>query len=742
MALFSVIIEGREYNLSPHAQTVQNVALESESSAKVMFAFESKPLVEQKQIRLVETVIAEEKSWLNKKNEIEAESALNNPVTKVPIEINHTIPVAVPAITPEEAESRNDFALFLLGKDNKTVVEGEILARSELPDPERSDYPNCRFTVHFRGNAILLGEPCPQEMVLIIEGFDNFIPLITNSLQTGDKVICTIIPFVELPEDFQSTQVADDLNCYHLEQYYVVEIDVVKQFKSNEFMPISGIQFQTQKENYISIFERQINPNVSQQIIDAQNNCIQKDLGRINNLLTGYDNNKINEINQKFQEYFNKIKNDDRDGYNRVKYKKNTYIWRNIDNSFWCLPVDYTFLEKPDTLTAETLDSFSALKRACESNGVQLIISLVPDLYVISSRVINKSFCDIPDFQTATFAKQLMDIDIECIYASDFIIKNYNKYPFAFLFPSDPHPADTAQDVLTDILAERLKRYSLKSDLNPLLFSETREGAYLERGSFPAQCDIGDNKEGECYLYRRIYYNGGAIPKKGSSVMIIGNSFTNIPFNATPSLISLKTNSSIDYYRMGSYGPFSELLFLFLSRPEYFLKDKKVLIMQVGTEHLRTVNNNNTMLNIAQIDADLLKINNKTKKSVLFLQQEDDSTIPDYVNWGGIIIDKRNILTIQSDSIMSVISFNISEEMNLDKTKSLTLLIPSICFKNNSCSLIVNGQTKQLTGYTQEKTGKYIVLCFDLPSDTEEITVNASGAPGTLFSIKEIQIWQ
>ena len=96
------------------------------------------------------------------------------------------------------------------------------------------------------------------------------------------------------------------------------------------------------------------------------------------------------------------------------------------------MPVNYSILTKPALLTQKTLDAFAALKEACEANGVQLIISLIPHYTDISSRVLNKEFQNVPDLQTATYVKQLSEIGVETIYSADAIIQNYNRYPFAF----------------------------------------------------------------------------------------------------------------------------------------------------------------------------------------------------------------------------------------------------------------------------------------------------------------------
>ena len=92
-------------------------------------------------------------------------------------------------------------------KDDKcSIVEGTITACSEIPDPQKSDYPDCRFTCHFEGNSILHGQPCPREMSLVLECFAKKRLLETKKLKAGDRVICLILPFNSLPPERQTTQ--------------------------------------------------------------------------------------------------------------------------------------------------------------------------------------------------------------------------------------------------------------------------------------------------------------------------------------------------------------------------------------------------------------------------------------------------------------------------------------------------------------------------------------------------------
>lgn len=170
----------------------------------------------------------------------------------------------------------------------------------------------------------------------------------------------------------------------------------------------------------------------------------------MNRFFGSLSNEKIESINTWFIDDWNIEKEKDTPDYNRFETK----VWRKINNTFWSLPSEYTLLQTPIELTPETdqivqpsqdlllqtpikltpetLQCFSSLKKALESNGVQLIVSLTPNPYTISSRVINENFRDVPDLLLATYVRQLSEIGIETIYSSDAIIENCDRFPFAF----------------------------------------------------------------------------------------------------------------------------------------------------------------------------------------------------------------------------------------------------------------------------------------------------------------------
>ena len=759
LVVLFVIVDKREFNRHNDVQTVQ-------SENTMVYR---KPAVSVSRTKLAETNSVTKTKPVETKFISEAEPVAETKPAEIkpaaetkPAEIKlaaetkpegRSVPVAVPVVTQEEAEKLNEFALFL-STVKKTVVEGEVLERSDLPDPRNLDYPNCRFTAHFMGNTITSGEPCPQEIALVVEGFENYRVLPNNNINTGDKVLCTIIPFEQLPEDYQSTQQADDLNLYLLTNYYVISIEKIASYSDNSFMPKSGIFFSSGNDEYISIFQKQINPTIPQDIKKSQLEFIKKDIQRMTDYLTEYDEATIKKINESFYEAWAKERKKDPEGYNRV-LNKWQYVWRNVDSSFWCLPDDKYLLipsSGPNVLTQNTLDCFIALKDACEANGVLFILSLVPDSFVISSRVINKDFRNIPDLQTAMFVKQLSSSGIETIYASQAIIDNYNRYPFAFYYPEDDHPSDTVQEIISDILSERLKEYNICCQQDSNLYSIN---TVPSKRNYPPRCDIGDNVEGDARLIKRILFQGQPVPKtKNAPIIVVGNSFIETPVGADsaqsdafPSFLSYKTLSPVDWYRIGGYGPFSDILYQILLRPEFFFAGKKVFIMHVGTNHIKYINQNNLMLNIAEIDAERIVFNNKRLRASFQPTDQvlNDEPLKRAELWGKLADASMSVFSIEKEGENSLFSqkiTGINAFDDIDNEKPILCVIPSTCARDSSCDLIINGVRKKVPCSNYIEHSRFFNLVFNLPPGTNEITVSAEGEKGTLFTIKDIQIWQ
>ena len=609
-----------------------------------------------------------------------------------------------------------------------TVVEGEITDRSILPDPSQSDYPDCRFTVHFQGNSILYGVPCKEELALVIDGFKNYRWLKSNNLKVGDKVRCAILPFEDLPDAKKTTQQVDDLNLFALDNYYVMSICKIAQYSDEKMYPMSGITFLDTNNNYVSIFERQINPPIPKGLVEAQQRQIAVDLEKMNKLLDGWEPQR-DKLNKKFNAAWESEKAKDVPGYNRIN---NKLVWRNIDNSFWCLPCDYQLIENIQTISEDKLTAIVALKDVLEANGCQLIVSLVPNLYVIAARVINPDFRSVPDYQTATIVKQLSEAGIESIYASETIINNYNRFPWAFFFPSNAHPSDTTQDILSDLIALRLQRYNFHETLNADELSiEQHSHVYGENKDYfwPTNCDIGNNTPATPYKNNCVMYQGKILTDDPQSpVLILGNSYIQTPMKSPDSLCTLlgkKMRMGIANYRIEGAGPMTVIAQNIFSRPEVFLQNRKVIILQFGTsQFLSTIRWNN----LALMDRFQLLLQGKKLISTINVCGENPTeSVKSGKNqkllatWEKLE-GKNEFCCTTSNKNQIIVKLDLS---SYEKEKDIICVIPSAVFPYDSVVLSMTDDSQTIPAYYS--TIRWQNVFFIIPAGTQSAVLKAQG---------------
>lgn len=141
-----------------------------------------------------------------------------------------------------------------------TLLEGTVRAASPCPDPSKSDYPNCLYSVELEGKLILKGPPVPRRLLLLPPAFTDFKPAPTANLKSGDRIRVSVLPFQEGAEKERSTQSSDTLDLFDLDRFLVRKLEKIREFQpQNE---ISKIYFAEPKE-YVSPYTRPVNPPVS-----------------------------------------------------------------------------------------------------------------------------------------------------------------------------------------------------------------------------------------------------------------------------------------------------------------------------------------------------------------------------------------------------------------------------------------------------------------------------------------------
>ncbi len=608
---------------------------------------------------------------------------------------------------------------------NKTLVEGTIVEHSQLPPATTADYADCRFVCKFRGNGILAGSSCPQEVALVVEGFRNRKYLPSAKLKTGDHIRLLIRPYHALSSSEQMIQQADDLNLFTLASYYADGGVYIRKYVSSPISTENSVRFESQQ--YIPLSTREINHPLEPSAIQEQQTVIRKDLEKINARLAQYPAEKRKSLQKEFAAAWKQNADSDLPGRNRRtsngwrKLKLPVRVWRNMDGSFWELPEKYDLNSGEQRVSSENVRSLIALRDCLAANGCQLIVSLVPDMYDISARVINRDFRRVPDFRNAEIVKQLLESGIEAVYGSDAIVQNYNRYPWAFFFNGNDHPSDTTQDILTDLCAEKLKRFQIPADL------DTRDISYRwsphAYGSdptmaFPENCDIGNNQPGSVYRCRQVFYQGTELAtQERGPVLVVGNSFSETPMNypdSFPTLLTAKTGIKIAHWRQtGGAGPLVLFIQELFNDPEKYLRGTKVVVFAIGEKHLL----HNWMLNIQTLEQSALLLSGKQ-------------------NLCSVSIDKKEL----------------SGTLNAEGFREYSLMIPTgVEYNQNKplvCAVSVNPKGERLS----VSSGKNAAMFPPLPGKQEaalkvnvqnkRFSLRFAGNPGQSFQLRSVKLFQ
>lgn len=329
-----------------------------------------------------------------------------------------------------------------------TWAEGTVTAVSQLPDPAQSDYPDCYYTARFGVKSILSGDSIPREIVLLIPGFRNYTRGVLSAIKEGQKLKVRLCPFDALSSEEKAVQHADDLMLFDLSEYFVRGVVPIAAFSSKK----SGIPFSEGNADYVSIYHSKLNSPLTPQENAAREKRIARDRRGMKEFLA-QTKGKAQEYSEQFQKLWRQRQQADTFSGTPT----GPYIWQRVDHSFWALPPYYRFMVEPKELPSGKLRALQNFNEICLANGIQLIIQFAPDMYSVAARVLVPELRNVPDPQCALLVEQLTNAGIEAIYPTERLLADYDRHPLMFFYPTNPHPADGCQDILTDIVAERIR---------------------------------------------------------------------------------------------------------------------------------------------------------------------------------------------------------------------------------------------------------------------------------------------
>ena len=477
------------------------------------------------------------------------------------------------------------------GKDLRESKIGVLTAKieeiSEIPDAEKSPYPDCLYTLKMRTLNIEKLIYIPKEFILIAPAFKDRKKRSETQWKQGEMIHLSMIPFHDAPESIRRIQQSDTLDDFNSERYaltYSIRPMPVKSLHSGA-MPESTFG---ETRDYVSGYDKPQNPPLTELELTARRNRISAAYRRIRNIMS-LQPRDVNELNRKYDRIWQK--NQKKYTLFQNPYMNEVYLARQGKSCFALRPIQFirtADIDKPVRAVKELSDYLLR-------HGVQPVLVICPDYHDISARIMNPEFSSMPDFNAAHIAEQLLKQEVETLYFSDEVLKHAGDYEFLYKYPLDGHPAWGTQLIATGEISRYLKKNFpdvCRPCYRPEMFTETQERYYSGFPDLDASAKTGKNRNplkssaGKASYYPVYLLNGKPIkPDPEAKLMLYGNSFLMSP--RPDYLLSLLTHELgcgfREIYRPLSH-PLTTVLLDLLEHPELFLKGCKVCILYLPVE--------------------------------------------------------------------------------------------------------------------------------------------------------------
>ncbi len=469
----------------------------------------------------------------------------------------------------------------LVQNQDVTVVEGEIVRCSPLPDLQEALYENCCYSVELSVNGIFSGHSIPRKVNLIVPGFFQRKAVDWPDFSPGNLLKLTVLPEAQVSEDLKTVMIADELELYDAPSYWLVDATAIKSFAPRYKVAVASPKVY----HSAYLFPRSLPaPEAEAQ---ARIERIQRRLEKLERILEPYQNpNEITHVNISFSEAW--------------KLRQQSCVKRQdglfsdyVGNGYFNLPEEFKLLNEFPFKSPYSINGFEnlvCLNRFLAFHHVKFIIVLTPSFSQVAARMLMPEFKEVPDLAQATLAYELLRCNVEAIYALDEVLEAAEQYPYMyFYFNNNNHPAWGTQEVLARMVASCIERDSLPVEYlqEPGGFSQTEEYVGYGRG-YVYSADCRESDRGKPVLTPKLLYKGQELAFDSSSpVLVWGNSFSQTPnlHGAFPELLSRALSARVAYILNQGPWSFSGKLKQLLEEPD-ILSAKRYFVMPMATEQL------------------------------------------------------------------------------------------------------------------------------------------------------------
>lgn len=386
----------------------------------------------------------------------------NNTEKRIEETLANPIPVAIaiPVAAQDEAEKLNEEALLYAekekekrepfyklyqGLDKECVVQfqGTIRETSNIPDPTQNDYPDCFYSLFIELDSVLTDNQSSKEIaseaIIIVPIMKEKKTLDSNILIPGNRIICRCAEYEKMPQAVQEIQIADDIQSFDHQQFFVISMDKVTDFRTG-----GNKDFAKREITILPI--RQLPKDENSRRLRKER--IHSEIARIENELMEHGGS-FSSWKEEYKPIAEKYQKLCEEGYKK---------W--INGSF------YAAIEKESTYyTKEYIDWILPYKEYLQKNHIDLIIVRCPSRADFAARVLcADDFQENPAWVEHYY--ECLKNDIEIV---DPMPEMWNKrfdYPLFYFYTSkeERHPFEGEMIIAAEKIAQVLNRYNYNKD--------------------------------------------------------------------------------------------------------------------------------------------------------------------------------------------------------------------------------------------------------------------------------------
>ena len=414
-----------------------------------------------------------------------------------------SLPCAVPMAAPEEAEQYNAEAIdYFRRLFDKTVLEGEIVAISQCPDPETIDYPDCNLTA-----TVQINDVSKTKISLVIPCIRNSRIIISDTMKEKSLIAFSLRDERTLSEEEEGIQLVDDNQDFELDQYYC---DYLRQI--DKYCKLSRYVMKS-----IEIIQYDPTIVLTDEDQKRKEKHIKNEIERLDKIISSFSMDDAKVFSDNYSEFIKDVET--KQPYVEIEY---------TDGSKKIFPFDLAFPPKafPSLALSNNLEKMkhnakvtASIAKYLQERGISLLVVIVPhpyEAYIDRLHLSNK--LSTYNINRVLYMKQLLQFGIDVLDIEPMIEDNLmSPFHYSLLFKRDFHPSEMGAYYYSQYIFDHLYQYDgvknlIKNDYSAEIKHDKE--SILYHGEYFKDMDT-------------ISISEDSIPiNKQSPLLFVGDSFT------------------------------------------------------------------------------------------------------------------------------------------------------------------------------------------------------------------------